>query len=273
MHNSRRQTPDTRSMWSQQDTLHLCVSVCGGQEEEEEREVESLSSSYLSDELITRATVHWDAFVCTITQPWQTHTDTGCRRTYIACECSRTSTNYHAKAATPLLCHVETDCTVHTLYYNVLFFPTNCSSSLTARIIAILTSIISYINTPGPFLPCWPEFWRGVRNSPPEKFVTRASPLKMRDGEKRSRHILKGGLFSPQRWTSCGEENILNWIRGMFVYQDGCAAPGRGERSILRMYQPLMQHSLDIKGLGSRRVLFQSVEYSTWHHGQSAAEK
>lgn len=69
MHNSRRQTPDTRSMWSQQDTLRPCVSVCGGQEEEEEREVKSLSSSYLSDELITRATVHWDAFVCTITQP------------------------------------------------------------------------------------------------------------------------------------------------------------------------------------------------------------
>lgn len=35
--------------------------------------------------------------------------------------------------------------------------------------------------------------------------------------------------LSSWRWTSCREENILSWIRGMFVYQDGCAAPGQRE--------------------------------------------
>lgn len=42
---------------------------------------------------------------------------------------------------------------------------------------------------------------------------------------------LERGLLGPQRWTSCGEENILSWIKDVFVYQGGCAAPrGRGMR-------------------------------------------
>lgn len=35
--------------------------------------------------------------------------------------------------------------------------------------------------------------------------------------------------MGPPSGTSCGEENILSRIRGMFVDQCGCAAPSRGE--------------------------------------------
>ena len=45
---------------------------------------------------------------------------------------------------------------------------------------------------------------------------------------------LERGQLGPQRWTSCGEENILSWIRDMFVYQGGCAAPRGREMRILR---------------------------------------
>lgn len=56
---------------------------------------------------------------------------------------------------------------------------------------------------------------------------------------------LERGLLGPQRWMSCGEENILSWIRGMFVYQGRCGAPGWGEywERERKMYQEFMQHS------------------------------
>lgn len=45
---------------------------------------------------------------------------------------------------------------------------------------------------------------------------------------------LERGFLGSQRWTSCGEENILSGVRGMFVYQSERAAPSGGERRILR---------------------------------------
>ncbi len=62
---------------------------------------------------------------------------------------------------------------------------------------------------------------------------------------------LERGLLGPQRWTSCGEENILSWIRGMFVYQGRCAAPSRGEywESKRKMYQQLCNIHKIWKGL------------------------
>lgn len=79
------------------------------------------------------------------------------------------------------------------------------------------------------------SIWYRAWNSSLEKLVTWVSPLKMQDTEKWSCQTdLERGLLSTLRWMSCGEENILSWIRGMFVYQDRCSAPRWGERRILR---------------------------------------
>lgn len=80
---------------------------------------------------------------------------------------------------------------------------------------------------------------------------------------------LKRGLLGSQRWTSCGEENILSWIRGMFVYQGRCAAPRQGERRILRkkeenvqtVYATFIRYEKTWKRPCT--VLYQRVDYST----------
>lgn len=83
--------------------------------------------------------------------------------------------------------------------------------------------------------------------------------------------------MGPQRWTSCGEENILSWIRGMFVYQGRCAAPRREERRILRneegnvptVYATFIRYKKAWKQPCA--VLYQRVEYSTCRGQNHAA--
>lgn len=96
--------------------------------------------------------------------------------------------------------------------------------------VASVFHINSHINTPIFFKTAWTKFL---------KFVSwEACDLSKSPKNAKQREMVlpdrERGLLSSQRWTSCGEENILSWIRSMFVYQVSFAAPRWGERTIFR---------------------------------------
>lgn len=125
----RHQTPD---MWSQQDTglaVKVCVSIRG----QEQRKVQSLSSLYLSDKLITHASVLQGAFVCIISQPSQIHPDKAVGENMHAWGCRWTHTeiyrqNHRILLPCPSLDTQPTE--VYTVLYCNLLLCIQCERSM-----------------------------------------------------------------------------------------------------------------------------------------------
>lgn len=61
---------------------------------------------------------------------------------------------------------------------------------------------------------------------------------------------LEMGLLSFQRWTSCGEENILKWVKVKFVCPGGCASPRQQDSNKIT----IPRVSAAVKRLGNRHV-------------------
>lgn len=152
--------------------------------------------------------------------------------------------NMHAKLPTPLPSMSpilpRPSLNIHYSIYSVIVQSLVYYACIVKRIMAS-----GNIFTP-PYLHIWHQLrhkhtWpllgllTGVL-APSLKFLSweACDPSKSPKDARQREMVLPDLERGPQRWTSCGEENILSWIRGMFVYQGRCAAPRRGERRILR---------------------------------------
>lgn len=111
-----------------------------------------------------------------------------------------------------------------------------------------------------------------------EKLVYSLDSLKIMKQTEKVFPDPEGVVLGPQRWTSCGEENILSWIRGMFVYSSRCAAPTLGEGWISWKERKANQQLCNIhqiwKGLEAAGygMLLERVEYSAWRGQNRAAQ-